>query len=117
MTRERAKKLLPIITAFANGEEVEYYNIVIHSWSDWVGPFEAGDTRKFRIKPKKTVRLMTRNEVLGFVANTPGIVVKVGSRPENLGTLSFDSEIQDYKWATITPEGVIGEWKKFEKEV
>lgn len=53
MNRERAKELLPIIEAFANGEEVEYRWSEVPQWADCgeVGPgFE--DEVEYRIKPK-----------------------------------------------------------------
>lgn len=49
MNRERARELLPIIEAFANGEEIErYYG---ESWNREIGPCWDPDS-KYRIKPK-----------------------------------------------------------------
>ena len=67
-------------------------------------------------EPKK--RLMTYEEVLGFVAWNPHIVVRfmggISSYPNIIsGTLNGMS---DYEWAPITEAGEIGEWKRFEVE-
>lgn len=51
MNRERAKELLPIIEAFANGEDIE----INHSSDGWRIIDEPGwssDPKKYRIKPK-----------------------------------------------------------------
>ena len=50
MTREDAKKLLPIIEAFANGENIQI-QVSDSKWSDIESPsFNAGSS--YRIKPK-----------------------------------------------------------------
>lgn len=54
MNRERAKELLPIIEAFINGAEIEWFN----DWpgnEGWTtfseGNFDPCDNMKYRIKP------------------------------------------------------------------
>jgi len=54
MNRERAKELLPIITAFANGEDIQFHDVI--GWSDigdeGIDPEGLDDDGlKFRIKP------------------------------------------------------------------
>lgn len=56
MTPQRAKELLPVITAFANGEQVEYRTSI----GEWESP-DAGsvlfcDNLDYRIKPKPVTR-------------------------------------------------------------
>lgn len=73
------------------------------------------DNPPWRIKEPKQTRPMTRDEILGFLANTSGIVVRCTPTdswelPESMSFLhSFD-----YEWATISYEGVIGEPMRFE---
>lgn len=50
MTRDEAKKLLPIIEVYANGEEVQMY-IFPGKWEDCDDPVFS-PTFKYRIKPK-----------------------------------------------------------------
>ena len=52
MTREEAKQLLPIITAFANGEEIEFL-VSDNKWSRVSSsPLFSLDPQDYRIKPK-----------------------------------------------------------------
>lgn len=64
-------------------------------------------------EPKK--RLMTRNEVLGFVEYNH-IVVKLDEDIVPKTTFMLKNNIDLYQYATITADGIIGEWKKFEVE-
>lgn len=62
-------------------------------------------------KPKK--RYMTREEVLGFVCNTPGIVIRYQEgRWEYPGEWSY-IDIKDYEYAYIDKSGNIGKPHKF----
>ncbi len=64
-------------------------------------------------EPKK--RLMTRKEILGFIAWNPHIVVRIQDGvPQTSIHFNFMSDIPIYSWAPITEAGEIGEWKKFE---
>ncbi len=64
-------------------------------------------------EPKK--RLMTRKEILGFIAWNPHIVVRIQDGvPQTSTHFNFMSDIPIYSWAPITEAGEIGEWKKFE---
>ena len=59
MTRENAKKLLPIITAYAAGKTIEYYSQTgdTFSWIDISGEGFTADfsseAERYRIKPTK----------------------------------------------------------------
>jgi len=64
-------------------------------------------------EPKK--RLMTREEILGFIIWNPHIVIRI-----NGGNALFPQwksmlldELESYDWAPITEAGEIGEWSKF----
>ena len=64
MTREHAKKMLPIITAFANGEQVQFYNG--HCWNGGNEfNFEAR-TESYRIAPKSEDAEWLRKEACKF---------------------------------------------------
>lgn len=67
-------------------------------------------------EPKK--RPMTRNEVLGFIAHNPHIVVKFGQQDARTSGAwnYFDTELEAFRYATIDEKGNIGEWSKFEVE-
>ena len=51
MNRERAKELLPIIQAFAEGKEVQYYSTNNDKWIDVTNAVFDGSAR-FRLKPE-----------------------------------------------------------------
>ena len=65
--------------------------------------------------PKPKMRPMTRNEVLSFIAYHPHTLVK---RLQDVWLLpaffSFNNQLSDYEWASITEDGFIGEPRKFE---
>jgi len=52
MTREHAKQLLPIITAFANGEEVQGFEEVSNEWVTLHQPSFLDCAKAYRIAPK-----------------------------------------------------------------
>lgn len=55
MTKEQAKKLLPIITAFAEGKTIEVMNTSGH-WDEINIPNFDVDPKKYRIKPEPEYR-------------------------------------------------------------
>ncbi len=64
--------------------------------------------------PKSKKRLRTRDEVLGFIAWYPHIVVRfLNHKPQPPHRLDYVEPIEMYKWASITEAGEIGEWHKF----
>lgn len=83
----------------------------------------------WRIREEPVVLPMTRDEVLGFIAHAPGIVVRFKkSRWESASTWCWkedESDIPVSEWATITPDGKIGEphafdsnaWATYKREV
>jgi len=52
MTREHAKELLPIITAFANGEDIQYFDSVNGWLPNSQHPEFSQDPSRYRIAPK-----------------------------------------------------------------
>ena len=61
MTREEAKKLLPIIQAFAEGKKIEYYNNNNNNWIETSTPvWQLGV--KYRIKPEPKYRPFKNQE-------------------------------------------------------
>lgn len=52
MTREHWKELLPIITAFANGEDVELFDEIGNKWGGGEKLAFSEPFRSYRIKPK-----------------------------------------------------------------
>ena len=72
------------------------------------------DNWHIKMPPKK--RPMTREEVLGFLANTRGIVVRRQGQDWLLGAGWAFIDLREYRWATITPDGKIGEPHAFEVE-
>lgn len=60
MTREEAKKLLPIIQAFAEGKTVQYLD-KIDGWRDYNDPSFCGNL-KYRIKPEPKYRPFKNQE-------------------------------------------------------
>lgn len=117
MTRERAKELAPIIQAYGEGKKIQCTGKGSDSdWKDINCPEWLDDT-DYRIKPEPKRRPMTREEMLGFVAHHPHIVVREFAEGAWMSAqcLGF-SHPANYKWATITESGEIGEPQKFEVE-
>ena len=55
MTREEAKQMLPIIKAFSEGEDIEYFDTASNIWRKSIDPsFDEGVNS--RIKPSPTYR-------------------------------------------------------------
>lgn len=117
MTRERAKELAPIIAAYGNGATIETSDLDTGPWLKMESPDFNGSGLKYRIKPEPKRRLMTREEVLGFVAHNPHIVVRIdGDNWTTSGGWDFRQDIEHFEYAVITARGEIGEPHKFEVE-
>ena len=58
ITREKAKELLPIIKAFAEGKTIQYRNSPICNWEDVVsdGNYPFRNPSNYRIKPEPKYR-------------------------------------------------------------
>ena len=70
MNREQAKKLLPIIQAFADGAQIQYL-AGTGKWCDVPDPL-FGPYEKYRIKPKPMERWTVVNEVGSIRGTLPG---------------------------------------------
>lgn len=56
MTREEAKKLLPIIKAFSDGETIQHLDIINDKWEDVDEFVYHGSVKCYRIKPEPKYR-------------------------------------------------------------
>ena len=54
MERKNAKELLPIITAFAEGKEIQFFHCGV--WSDLLSPKFDKEAFLYRVKPEPTYR-------------------------------------------------------------
>jgi len=63
MTPQRARELLPFITAFANGEIIQRRDDDHQPWEDIYYPSFTGPAENYRIKPKLKTRKMTFEEL------------------------------------------------------
>ena len=117
MTRARAKEAAEVMKAYAEGNPVQIWSTLHDCWEDLTHlefDFQWKDF-DYRIKPVPKKRLMTRDEVLGFVANTLGIVASYSlTAPKLASQLAFLDSIEAYTWATISPDGKLGEFQPFE---
>jgi len=67
------------------------------------------------IKPEPKKRPMTREEIIGFCANTPGIVVRFDKGDWVLPRMiSFSEDPSEYDWTTVDIHGHYGEPHKFD---
>ena len=78
MKRERAKELLPVIQAFAEGKKIECYDTKINEWRELEDPFFT-TPYTYRIKPESLYRHfnsyqecwneMLKHEPFGWIKN------------------------------------------------
>lgn len=71
MTRERAKELLPVISAFAEGERLQcrlFDRVIDNQWSDFNSEFaDFGNPNwEWRIRPEAKLRPFTQSEACAF---------------------------------------------------
>jgi hypothetical protein len=116
MTRERAKELAPIISAYGEGKTIQVKGDEDKWYAVEKPAFD--DYSEYRIKPEPRMRPMTRGEVLYKVTTTPGMVVRNESgRVEAAQFWHIDFiYIPGFEWAIIDASGNTGEWHKFEVE-
>lgn len=65
MNRDKAKQLLPVIYAFANGESIQLFDRRMKEWVDAENPEFTGNPNQYRIKPKKQIAYMLVNKDTG----------------------------------------------------
>ena len=56
MTPEIAKELLPIIKAFSEGKQIQYFDPICKEWTNIESPTFNEDSSKYRIKPESKYR-------------------------------------------------------------
>lgn len=122
MTREEAKDLLPIITAFAEGKTIEVMNISGH-WEEINIPNFDVDSKKYRIKPKSKYRPfkdaeecwneMQKHQPFGWVKDMDGskFIIEAVNSDGSLyvsddGKFYFSEMLKNYTFADGTPFGV-----------
>lgn len=69
MTREEAKKLLPIIKEYSNGKTVEWFNNVTGKWEELKEPAFDWAASMYRIKPVPKYRPFKSQEEFGYKKN------------------------------------------------
>ena len=125
MTREEAKKLLPIITAFAEGKTIEVMNTSGH-WDEINIPNFDVDPKKYRIKPKPKYRPfkdaeecwngMLKHQPFGWVKSKGDsttdkfmLISGVSDKDATIGDsfdFIYDDFLKYYVFADGTPFGV-----------
>ncbi len=126
MDRNKAKELLPIIQAYAEGKSIEYSSItdVSKAWRE-VTYFPLGmiDSFKFRIKPEPKYRSfkdakecwaeMQKHQPFGYAKDRNGGKFIIGAVDSDNtifvcedGTRTFDEMFKYYTFADGTPFGV-----------
>lgn len=127
MTREEAKNLLPIIRAYAEGKEIEFFDKTTKMWKTVMLPHFDCDSNIYRIKPEPKYRPfkdaeecwaeMLKHHPFGWVKSQIGEVnsliilidnegLVIGDR--NNGVIGFvtATDLFKIKFADGTPFGV-----------
>src|SRR6185312_5675859 len=78
MTREQAKIILPMLTAFAEGKQIQWRGRESERWYDCQYgtnfSFNIGDGHEYRIKPEPTLRPWKPEEVpVGVIVKKEGL--------------------------------------------
>lgn len=89
MTPQRAKELLPIIAAFAEGKTIQHKHASHENWADGVGLGFNLDHCNYRIKPEPKPRPWTAEEVpvgavLRKIADPKSRVLLTGTDKKNI---------------------------------
>lgn len=108
MNRKKAKELMPIIQAFAEGKTIQYYDTLIDivDWEDCENPDFDNLTYEFRIKPEPTYRPfkdaeecwveMQKHQPFGWVKSTLFKDLALVKRVTTL-YVEINRDIIDYK--------------------
>ena len=121
MTRKEAKELLPIIQAFAEGKEIEYYDCNDDDWIKTDTPIWASKIN-YRIKPEQKYRPfksqeecwneMHKHQPFGWVevrtTRLYTLIIAVDKTnvviPNSI--VKFDMAFEDFKFKDGTPFGI-----------
>lgn len=125
MTREEAKKLLPIIKAFSDGETIQHLDIINDKWEDVDEFVYHGRVKSYRIKPEPKYRPfanaeecweeMMKHQPFGWVTgdkcfynivSVSNIDVSMANVSGDIVILNFSDVMEDYTFADGTPFGV-----------
>ena len=91
MNRDQAKQLLPIIQAFAEGKETQFYSEVLEQWEPLHNPSFSEHPSRYRIKPE-TIKIEYRRFIHKHPSKDVFSVVCVNTKAE-----VFDVEL----WSTF----------------
>lgn len=124
MTREQAKELLPIITAFTEGKPIEVM-ITSGRWIEMDNPIFNDDPKKYRIKPEPKYRPfknaeecwmeMRKHEPFGWltcvgcrynIVSVSNIDVSMANVSGDIVTLRFCDVMESDTFGDGTPFGV-----------
>ena len=114
MTREKAKELLPIIKAYSEGKEIEYFVNTKGEWDLITDPIFDDEPSKYRIKTEPKYRpFKSVEECWKEMQNHPpfGWVKKINETqsysplPVDSHT-DFDYRFKNYKFADGAPYGI-----------
>ena len=114
ITRENAKKLLPIIKAYSEGKQIQHFEF--GEWIDKEYPNFTDLTSFYRIKPEQKYRPfksveecwseMQKHQPFGWVK----VIDKLASNKYNVLDLTtytdFDYRFKNYTFADGTPYGI-----------
>ena len=129
MTREEAKKLIPIIQAYAEGGTIQYLDRD-YNWKDFDDPSFFGDAN-FRIKPESKYRPfrnkeecwneMLKHQPFGYIVNEHNNIAHINGLSLDIhgdlrihlsycfGVINVEDAYNLYKFADGTPFGMKGE--------
>ena len=124
MTREEAKKFLPIIQAFAKGKDIEYYNTYCKKWKLATDP-TFNIACDYRIKPKSEYRPfnskeecwneMLKHEPFGWITDgnsnynisiIDSSIVMIGDYEEYTWSRNYENAFKVLKFIDGTPFGI-----------
>lgn len=123
MTREEAAKLLPILQAFAEGRDIEYFDTGSSIWRKSIDP-AFDESVNYRIKPESKYRPfknaeecwneMLKHQPFGWVKEKCGIYTNVIIiNPDEASVTtgisdfhSFGDMLKDYTFTDGTPFGI-----------
>lgn len=123
MTREDAKRLLPIIKAYAEGKEIEIFDETKRMWITAILPLFNCDSSSYRIKPESKYRPfknaeeclaeMQKHQLFGWVKNQ-GLYRNIANvmscsitfADNEARDVNYEQAFKNYTFADGTPFGV-----------
>lgn len=122
MTREEAKKLLPIIQAFAEGKVIQCKSCITNEWRDFDEPAFNGLPDNYRIKPEpkyrpfksqeECVKEMLKHQPFGWVKEISSEMLYLINGISNMSIIimedinSFKEAMNIYEFKDGTPFGI-----------